>query len=200
MLGFFSPRFSTDKYLGIWYNRPAKESGYYKPPVWVANRNTPIFHKESASLTIDSKDGNLKILREGENPIAISSIQEGGNVTRATLLQSGNFVLQEMNSDGSVGRMLWQSFDYLTDTLLPGMKIGINLQTGHKWFLQSWIGDDSPAPFTIGLDSNAGNQLIIQSTEGKDYWKSGILLNGHFNFADLESINQDYNFSYISDE
>ncbi|KAK9229130.1 hypothetical protein WN944_022087 [Citrus x changshan-huyou] len=99
MLGFFSPRFSTDKYLGIWYNRPAKESGYYKPPVWVANRNTPIFHKESASLTIDSKDGNLKILREGENPIAISSIQEGGNVTRATLLQSGNFVLQEMNSD-----------------------------------------------------------------------------------------------------
>ncbi|KAH9714423.1 G-type lectin S-receptor-like serine/threonine-protein kinase [Citrus sinensis] len=149
MLGFFSPRFSTDKYLGIWYNRPAKESGYYKPPVWVANRNTPIFHKESASLTIDSKDGNLKILREGENPIAISSIQEGGNVTRATLLQSGNFVLQEMNSDG--------------------MKIGINLQTGHKWFLQSWIGGDSPAPgsFTIRLDSNTGNQLIIQSTEGK---------------------------------
>ncbi|KAH9714418.1 G-type lectin S-receptor-like serine/threonine-protein kinase [Citrus sinensis] len=204
MLGFFSPRFSTDKYLGIWYNRPAKESGYYKPPVWVANRNTPIFHKESASLTIDSKDGNLKILREGENPIAISSIQEGGNVTRATLLQSGNFVLQEMNSDG--------------------MKIGINLQTGHKWFLQSWIGGDSPAPgsFTIRLDSNTGNQLIIQSTEGKvlkcelwnwfpeintildveqkDYWKSGILSNGHFNFSDLESINQDYNFSFISDE
>ncbi|KDO51244.1 hypothetical protein CISIN_1g040814mg [Citrus sinensis] len=194
MLGFFSPRFSTDKYLGIWYNRPAKESGYYKPPVWVANRNTPIFHKESASLTIDSKDGNLKILREGENPIAISSIQEGGNVTRATLLQSGNFVLQEMNSD---------------DTLLPGMKIGINLQTGHKWFLQSWIGGDSPAPgsFTIRLDSNTGNQLIIHhgwlnsiKVEQKDYWKSGILSNGHFNFSDLESINQDYNFSFISDE
>ncbi|KAJ0075925.1 hypothetical protein Patl1_34168 [Pistacia atlantica] len=46
---------------------------------------------------------------------------------------------------------MWQSFDYPSDTLLPGMKLGINLQTGHKWFLQSWISDKSPAQGSFSL-------------------------------------------------
>ncbi|KAI3684750.1 hypothetical protein L6452_33976 [Arctium lappa] len=42
----------------------------------------------------------------------------------ATLLDSGNFVLQELHPDiGSVKRVLWQSFDYPTDTLLPERRI-----------------------------------------------------------------------------
>lgn len=200
-LAFFSPRFSTNRYLGIWYNRPPKDSGYYDPPLWVANRNTPIFDN-SGRLTIDRNDGNLKILRDGGNPIAVSSVQGVSN-TSAVLLQSGNLVLNEMNSDGSVRRVLWQSFDDLTDTLLPGMKLGINLPTGHKWFLQSWISDESPAlgSFTLGMDPNGTNQLVIQSSAGgKVYWESGILVNGHFNFSDSENINNRYNFSYTLDE
>ncbi|KAJ4718134.1 putative Receptor protein kinase [Melia azedarach] len=59
--------------------------------------------------------------------------------------------------------MLWQSFDYPTDTLLPGMKLEINLKTGHKWFLQSWITDASPVQgsFTLGMDPNLMNRLIV---------------------------------------
>ncbi|GJV67663.1 mutator type transposase, partial [Tanacetum coccineum] len=43
-----------------------------------------------------------------------------------TLLDSGNLVLQELFPDGYQKKVLWQSFDYPTDTLLPGMKLGIN--------------------------------------------------------------------------
>ncbi|KAJ0008062.1 hypothetical protein Pint_29835 [Pistacia integerrima] len=134
--------FSRHRYLGIWYHR-TDSTDFYKEIVWVANRNNPILGTGS-NLTIDSTDGNLKILPNGTDPIVISSIQAAGN-TSATLLETGNFVLYEMNSDGSNRRVLWQSFDHPTDTLLPGMKIGVNLQTGHKWFLQSWISYYSAA-------------------------------------------------------
>jgi hypothetical protein len=45
------------------------------------------------------------------------------------LLDSGNFILREQNSDGSTRQNLWPSFDYPTDTLLPGMKLGVGLKT-----------------------------------------------------------------------
>jgi hypothetical protein len=45
------------------------------------------------------------------------------------LLDSGNVVVKEMNENDS-GKYLWQSFDYPTDTLLPDMKLGWELDTG----------------------------------------------------------------------
>lgn len=64
--------------------------------------------------------------------------------TSATLLGSGNFVLRETNSIGSAGKLLWQSFDYPTDTLLPGMKLGVNHRTARNWMLTSWFSDTMP--------------------------------------------------------
>lgn len=54
-----------------------------------------------------------------------------GHETRnisAVLLDNGNFVLGEMSS----GRQLWQSFDRPSHVLLPGMKLGVNRETGQK--------------------------------------------------------------------
>ncbi|KAL9460500.1 hypothetical protein AB3S75_003659 [Citrus x aurantiifolia] len=202
-MGFFSPDGSENRYLGVWYYRPTDPSvfGYYNSernkPVWVANRNNPILDK-SGSLTIDSTDGNLKILHNGGNPIVITSVKADGN-TSASLLKTGNLVLYEMNSDGSERRELWQSFDYPTDTLLPGMKLGINLQTGHQWFLQSWISDFSPAQgsYTLGIDPNVPNQLIIW-WRGDVYWTSEILPKGWFHSYSL--VSDGYNFGYTSSE
>ncbi|KAL9460493.1 hypothetical protein AB3S75_003654 [Citrus x aurantiifolia] len=201
-MGFFSYESLRVRYLGIWYHRPTDPSdshwSYGSPkinqPVWVANRNTPITDK-SGSLTIDSRDGNLKILHKGGNPIVVSSVQAMGN-TSATLLGTGNFVLYEMNSSGSMERALWQSFDYPTDILLPGMKLGLNLQTGHEWFLRSWTSEDSPAggEFTLNIDPNVSNQLIIQR-RGEVLWTSGLF--PHWRALDLDS---DFNFSYTSNE
>ncbi|XP_031284008.1 G-type lectin S-receptor-like serine/threonine-protein kinase CES101 [Pistacia vera] len=189
--------FSRHRYLGIWYHR-TDSTDYYKEIIWVANRNNPILGTGS-NLTIDSTDGNLKILPNGTDPIVISSIQAAGN-TSATLLETGNFVLYEMNSDGSNRRVLWQSFDHPTDTLLPGMKIGVNLQTGHKWFLQSWISYYSAAQgsFTLSMDPNVSNQLIM-SWRGDVYRTSGYWLNGHFNSSRPWATGT-YKFNYTSNE
>ncbi|KAK9232015.1 hypothetical protein WN943_022257 [Citrus x changshan-huyou] len=208
-LGFFSPASSTttERYLGIWHDTAPDTLGwYFRPilpryqtdePIWIANRNTPILD-QSGVLTIDSIDGNLKILHNGGNPIAVSSVEGASNNTSATLLQSGNLVLREMNTDGTIKRVLWQSFDYPTDTLLPGMKLGINLQTGHQWFLQSWLDYSSPAQgsFTLGIEPNATNQLIIRWRRETIYWTSGLLLNGNFNFSRSWNLS----FSYTSNE
>ncbi|KAJ4718138.1 putative Receptor protein kinase [Melia azedarach] len=168
-------------------------------PVWVANRNFPILSNESASLTVDSTDGNLKILRNGGDPIEITSVRGTGN-TRATLLKNGNFVLCEMNSDGSTGKQLWQSFDYPTDTLLPGMKLGINLKTGQKWFLQSWsIESKSPVEgsYILGMDPNITNKLIIWKG-GEVNWTSEVL--GEKSYVSYATGPSLYNFSFTSNE
>ncbi|KAJ0008065.1 hypothetical protein Pint_29830 [Pistacia integerrima] len=107
-----------------------------------------------------------------------------------------------MNSNGSTRRVLWQSFDYPTDTLLPGMKLGVNLQTGRKWFLQSWISENSPAQgsFTLSMDPNVSNQLIM-SRRGDVYWTSGRWVNVYDQFNDsAEPSPFLFNFSYTSNE
>ncbi|KAK1566968.1 hypothetical protein Q3G72_006726 [Acer saccharum] len=168
--GFFTPPSSSERYIGVWYNKPEDRMSYQprynevqsRKVVWVANRNTPIIDK-SASLRIDSTDGSLKIFHSGGNPIAITSV-EGARNTSVTLEQSGNLVLHELHSNGSIKGMLWQSFDYPTHILLPGMKLGINLQIGHPWFLRSWLTDESPAEGsdTFCMDPNLTDRLIIK--------------------------------------
>ncbi|KAK0596135.1 hypothetical protein LWI29_013090 [Acer saccharum] len=201
-LGFFNPFMTTSssskRYIGVWYYKPedrtSYESSFYEV-VWVANRNSPIFGK-SGSLRIDSTDGNLKIFHSGGNPIAITSF-EGARNTSVTLEDSGNLVLHELNSNGSIKGMLWQSFDYLTDTLLPGMKLGINLQTGHQWFLRSWLTLESPAEgsYTFGMDPNLTDRLIIRWF-GEVQWTSGLWSNEEFK----SWVDRSYNFSYTSNE
>ncbi|KAK1575195.1 hypothetical protein Q3G72_003357 [Acer saccharum] len=151
-------------HLGIQYNRLQPDNvdvPISYSTVWVANPNNPITDK-STNLSIDASDGNLKIFHSGGNPIPVSSV-EGARNTSATLMSSGNLVLHEMNSDGSVKRVLWQSFDYPTDTLLPGMKLGFNLQTDHQWSLRSWltVGNPAQGSFTLVMDRNDSNKLNV---------------------------------------
>ncbi|WMV17949.1 hypothetical protein MTR67_011334 [Solanum verrucosum] len=52
--------------------------------------------------------------------------------------------------------MVWQSFDYPTDTLLPGMKLGWDSKTGFNRNITSWKSpfDPSPGNYTFKLDVN----------------------------------------------
>ena len=98
-------------------------------------------------------------------------------------------------------QVLWQSFDYPTDTLLPGMKIGINTKTGHRWSLTSWSSEGDPASgsFKLGMDPNNTNQLIIWLL-GEIYWVSGLWQNSSFNLPHVLSNDAYYHFSYQSEE
>ena len=98
-------------------------------------------------------------------------------------------------------QVLWQSFDYPTDTLLPGMKIGINTKTGHRWSLTSWSSEGDPASgsYKLGMDPNNTNQLIIW-WQGEIYWVSGLWQNSSFNLPHVLSNDVYYHFSYQSEE
>ncbi|KAK2654859.1 hypothetical protein Ddye_014715 [Dipteronia dyeriana] len=198
-LGIFGLPSTTNRYVGIWYNKGGDEP-QNADIVWVANRNNPIKNASSGILKLDSTDGNLKFFpNDHGNPIAITSARPvSGTVNRSvTLQQSGNLVLSESMANGSI----WQSFDYPTDTLLPGMKLGFNLQTGQQWFLKSWRARNNPAEgsFIFRLDPNVTNKLIISWLGEKSYY-SLLWQNGRFNLSTSIGQENSYNFSYTSNE
>ena len=141
--------------------------------VWSASPSDPIANN-SGVLTLDNT-GTLKITRLGSDPIVLHPSSQPTNNTIAILLDSGNFVLRELHSNGTIKQVLWQSFDYPTNTLLPGMKLGISHRNDLTWSLTSWLSDNYPVPgpFSLRCDPN-GRQLVIQK-EGVVYWECGVL-------------------------
>ncbi|KAM7493835.1 hypothetical protein LguiB_028444 [Lonicera macranthoides] len=110
-LGFFTVDAMGYTYLEIWY-------GDKTDMVWFANQNTPIFYN-SAVLAIDRTTGKLIISNGGTNILVISD-EWAMNNGSATLQDSGNFVLIDDTTRGT----LWQSFDHPTNAILPGMRLG----------------------------------------------------------------------------
>ena len=76
--------------------------------------------------------------RVSENPLSQN--------TSALLLDSGNLIIRNEKFD-----ILLQSFDYPSDTFLPGMKLGYNLRTGKVWSLTSWKSAEDPSLGTAEL-------------------------------------------------
>ncbi|KAA8525093.1 hypothetical protein F0562_007043 [Nyssa sinensis] len=193
-LGFFNLSYSS--YLGIWYT-----SDIQARTVWVAKPNTPL--RDSAVLTIDGA-GILKITSDGNTVINISDQVGTRNVT-ATLHDSGNFVLMDQTEK----RILWQSFDNPTNTLLPGMKLGQNLRTLQNWSLTSWLNynDPSSGAFTLRWEPTQESGQLVMYRRGEVYWKSGLSKNQSFEFMPaifnsprIDDYNLSYGVSNINDE
>ncbi|KAM3747149.1 hypothetical protein ACB098_05G014900 [Castanea mollissima] len=107
-LGFFSPSNSSHQYHGIWYVKVTQQT-----VVWIANRNDPL--NDSSGVLSINQYGDL-VLHDSNNGLLWST----------NLHDSGNLVLVQDNNK----KVLWQSFDYPTDTWLPNMKLGLYLRTG----------------------------------------------------------------------
>ncbi|XP_021809320.1 G-type lectin S-receptor-like serine/threonine-protein kinase RKS1 isoform X6 [Prunus avium] len=184
-LGFFSPPNSRNRYVGVWY---------YKIPnqtiVWVANRDHPIIpvtdnindasgiglvavHRDGGLVIYDGKDQNTP--RWSANVSASSSPNNSMTLT-AKLLDTGNLVLLE-EDNGVSPRVLWQGFDYPSNTILPSMKIGLNRRSGLNRFLTSWKSPDDPGTgnYTYGIDSSSLPQLIVYK-DGAPLWRKGSWL------------------------
>ncbi|XP_022758688.1 G-type lectin S-receptor-like serine/threonine-protein kinase At1g67520 isoform X2 [Durio zibethinus] len=171
--------------------------------VWVANRTTPVFGS-GGNFTMDA-DGFLKIMHDQGSPIVLNPNRASRN-SSALLQNDGNFVLTELNPDGSTRQILWESFDFPTDTLLPGMKLGVNLRTGQRWVLTSSISNNVATPGAFSLEwgnNGSGIEQLIARRRGEVYWTSGAL---NLNDRSFENIlwmtffPSNYNFSYISNE
>uniref|UniRef100_A0A803NZF0 non-specific serine/threonine protein kinase n=1 Tax=Cannabis sativa TaxID=3483 RepID=A0A803NZF0_CANSA len=194
-LGFYHP----GSYLSIWYRNIEKNPEV----IWLGNRY-PI-PDPSAVFTLDF-DGKLKIISKKGQLIVLNPMQNvnsGNNVTAtATLMDSGNFVLNEVLANGIVGKVLWQSFDYPINTLLPGMKLGKNFETGQSWTLSSWLSwlVLTPGAFRLGVDPGGTNQLVLWKREDV-YWTSGVWKNGSFqNAPELTRRADLFDFSFVSNE
>ncbi|KAH9651062.1 G-type lectin S-receptor-like serine/threonine-protein kinase [Citrus sinensis] len=138
--------------------------GNSKNIVWVANRNTPIL--DPHGVLASSNNGNLVLLNQANGTIWSSNVSRELKSPVAQLLDTGNLVLRDnFSSNTSEGSYLWQSFDYPSDTLLPGMKLGWDLKTGGERYQTSWrtINDPYPGNFTLRLDIHVMPQICIYS-------------------------------------
>ncbi|XP_062013328.1 G-type lectin S-receptor-like serine/threonine-protein kinase At1g61370 isoform X1 [Rosa rugosa] len=164
-LGFFD----SDKYVGIWHKNISP-----RKVVWVANREKRLTDTLS-SLRIGS-NGNLELVDGKQNPVWSTNIttrvsSSSSTSAAALLLESGELVVKN-----SMGDVVWQSFDYPSDTILPSMLVGFDSKSGKRKFLTSWKGDNDPSAgmFLVGLESQTPTQVFIWINNGSTpYWRSG---------------------------
>ncbi|CAN1783543.1 G-type lectin S-receptor-like serine/threonine-protein kinase At4g27290 [Linum perenne] len=152
-LGFFSPGNSKNSYLGIWYHNVSPAT-----VVWVLNRNTPIADSSSSELSITN--GTLFLFRASGVSIWAADFAAPSSPAEAVLQDDGNFVLIDSNSSSVA--ILWESFDYPTDTLLPGQKLGRNKINNEFTSLISWNSESDPAygAYSLQLDPKGTIQYV----------------------------------------
>ncbi|KAI7746526.1 hypothetical protein M8C21_016368, partial [Ambrosia artemisiifolia] len=193
-LGFFSPPNSRYHYVGIWYKKISNGT-----VVWVANRNTPLTDT-SGELTL-TLQGVLNLRNATTGNLIWSSANSSAKLVRnpvGKLLDTGNFIIYEEGDKTNQENPIWQSFDFLTDTLLPGMKQGWNLVTGTERRLISWRSSDNPASgdFTVGVDPGGYPQVILRDVKEIKFragpW-NGLRFSGD---SDLGP-NPIYNFTFV---
>eukprot|EP00256_Glycine_max_P032000 XP_006576519.1 G-type lectin S-receptor-like serine/threonine-protein kinase At4g27290 isoform X1 [Glycine max] len=141
-LGFFNLGNPNKIYLGIWYkNIPLQNM------VWVANSSIPI--KDSSPILKLDSSGNLVLTHNNTIVWSTSSPERVWNPV-AELLDSGNLVIRDENG-AKEDAYLWQSFDYPSNTMLPGMKIGWDLKRNLSTCLVAWKSDDDPTQGDLSL-------------------------------------------------
>ncbi|KAJ8628265.1 hypothetical protein MRB53_021572 [Persea americana] len=193
VLGFFSPgNSSTNRYVGIWYHKIPDQT-----VVWTANRENPV---RNSSGVLIIKGGNL-VLVDGEhsnnsNTLWSTNVSTAANYSSATLTDSGNLVLTDDHQ-----RVLWESFDYPTNTLLPGMKLGLDRRTGLGRFLTSWKSTTDPEPgeFSFAVDPKGVPQYFLRLGSDR-IWRTGPWNGQRFSGSPVMNRENSYSWSYVAND
>ncbi|MED6131491.1 hypothetical protein PIB30_010244 [Stylosanthes scabra] len=159
VLGFFRGS-NTNYYLGIWYHNFNPQS-----IVWVANRDNPI--DNSTGYLKFGDQGNFLLLNSSGKP-AWSSNTTAAKNPLLQLLDTGNLVLKDSSDNTNDNNYLWQSFDYPTDTFLPGMKLGWDFDKGTEKHLTSWkiTGEDpSSGDYTMKIDYHGLPEAFLRRNQ-----------------------------------
>ena len=189
-LGFFSRGSSRNRYVGIWYNKVSE-----KTVVWVANRDTPLTDASDV-LSINSR-GNLVLSGDktrNPNPVWSANVSVSSANSEAKLLDTGNLVLVQNESQ----KLLWQSFDHPSDTMLPFMKLGLDRKTGLNRFLTSWKSPNDPGTgsLTYRIDPNGVPQLFLYKN-GTPLWRVGSWTGQRWTGVPEMTHNFIFNVSYV---
>lgn len=159
-LGFFSLLNSNNRYIGIWFKKVPEQT-----VVWVANKNDPV--TDSLGTFFITSSGTITISRTNQSTPVWTATPPSTPLSNPILklLDNGNLILINNTArDENPDRYLWQSFDYPSNTQIPGMKLGRNLRTNQEWYLTSWksIHDPSPGDFTYRVDLTGLPSIILR--------------------------------------
>ncbi|ONK65694.1 uncharacterized protein A4U43_C07F39730 [Asparagus officinalis] len=112
-------------------------------------------------------DGSSKVFWSSPSAMAVGK-------PVAQLLDTGNFVVRDSHKITDSNSFAWQSFDYPTNTLIPGMKLGWNLTSGLNRNLTAWSSSTDPSPgnYTLALDLRGDPQLLFWNGHILQ-WRSG---------------------------
>lgn len=118
----------------------------------------------------------------------------------AELLDNGNFVVrneEETDPDAYV----WQSFDYPSDTLLTGMKLGWDLRTGMEQKITSWRSPDNPSPGDFSWDLMLYNYPEFYLMNGtQKFYRIGPWNELHFSGVSNQNSNWLYELKHVSNK
>ncbi|KAK6235660.1 hypothetical protein SCA6_010997 [Theobroma cacao] len=192
--------------LAIWFNKIPE-----KTIVWSANRNHLVQRWSKVELITD---GHLVLNDPTGKQIWTASLA-GTGVSYAAMLDTGNFVLAREDS-----RILWQSFDNPTDTILPTQVMNqdsqliaryteTNYSSGRfKFILQrdgnlllyttNFLFDDNVAAYWSAQTSIGSGFQVISNQSGNIYLtaRNGSILNMVFS---TQSSTQDFYLRAIVD-
>ncbi|GLT61405.1 hypothetical protein SLA2020_341150 [Shorea laevis] len=192
-LGFFHPGSSGNRYLGIWYkNIPVRTV------VWVANRVNPI--NDSSGMLMVTTAGDVQLRSQNITVVWSANSTKAAQNPVLRLLNSGNLVLID-DRGGHTEAYSWQSFDYPSDTLLPGMKLGWDLRTGLDRRLLAWKNYDDPSPgdFTWEIELQGNPQAVLRKGSQK-YFRSGPWNGKGFSGSRLSPDNLVFSSEFVSNE
>lgn len=162
-LGFFSLANSTNRYVGIWYNRIPVQT-----VIWVANKNKPL--RDSSGILTIFEDGNLVLLNGKKQILWSSNVTNPISNASAQLLDSGNLVLL-----GSTSRtIMWESFNHRSNTLVQNAKLRTDIRPGEKLRITSWKSPSDPSDGNVsaGIDPLNIPEAFIWNNN-RPYWRSG---------------------------
>ncbi|KAJ9694809.1 hypothetical protein PVL29_010335 [Vitis rotundifolia] len=156
-------------WFSIWFTN-SKE----RTVVWMANRNRPV-NGRGSRISLQ-RDGTM-MLRDADGLTVWETNTTSTDVDRAELLDTGNLVLKDPR-----GKILWQSFDFPTDTLLPNQIF----TTSTKLISILRRGDFSSGYFNLLFDNDNVLRMMYDGPEiSRLYWPNpdlDVFGNGRTNF------------------
>uniref|UniRef100_A0ACD5VYW0 Uncharacterized protein n=1 Tax=Avena sativa TaxID=4498 RepID=A0ACD5VYW0_AVESA len=152
-LGFFSPGPGIHYYLGIRFRNMLGNS----PTFWLGDR---VVLTDLPTASLEMFGGSLHIKQSGAS-LWWSPPGNGSSAAVAVLLDSGNLVVRDQ---GNSSLVLWQSFDYPGDALLPGARLGLDRDTGKNISL-TFKGFSHNG--SLSVDTSRRNGFVL-TTDGHD--------------------------------
>ncbi|KAL5718617.1 hypothetical protein ACHQM5_011501 [Ranunculus cassubicifolius] len=178
-LGFFSVNGGLNWYLGIWY-----ASIPIQTYVWVANRENSVKNITSAKVKLSN---NSVLMVTDSDGLVVWQTENSERGSEIKLLENGNLVIVDNKES-----IVWESFDFPTDTWLPGMKIRRNQM------LSCWRSafDPSPGSYALRLKEADYGEFELVFNQSETYWSTGMWSGNSFTAVPEMTIPYIYNFSF----